>query len=191
MKSAIAGCGSIAQLHGRVLTNWIDTALVGAADIDAQKAKTYAEIWHTNAYTSLEDMLHREKPDILHICTPHYLHVPMAEYALAQGIHVFMEKPPVISLEQLHSLENAVKNSDARLGLCYQNRYNPSVREARNILASGRAGKILGARGIVTWHRDSAYYTDSTWRGRLATEGGGALINQAVHTLDLLQYLLG
>ncbi len=191
MKSAIAGCGSIAQLHGRVLTNWIDTALVGAADIDAQKAKTYAEIWHTNAFTSLEDMLHREKPDVLHICTPHYLHVPMAEYALAQGIHVFMEKPPVISLEQLHSLENAVKNSDARLGLCYQNRYNPSVREARNILASGRAGKILGARGIVTWHRDSAYYTDSIWRGRLATEGGGALINQAVHTLDLLQYLLG
>lgn len=191
MKSAIAGCGSIAQLHGRVLTNWIDTTLVGAADIDAQKAEAYAETWHTNAYTSLADMLRQEKPDVLHICTPHYLHVPMAEYALAQGIHVFMEKPPVISREQLHSLENAVRNSDARLGLCYQNRYNPSIREARDILASGRAGKVLGARGIVTWHRNSAYYTDSSWRGRLSTEGGGALINQAVHTLDLLQYLLG
>lgn len=191
MKSAIAGCGSIAQLHSRVLTDWIDTALVGAADIDARKAKAHAETWHTNAYTSLEDMLRQEQPDVLHICTPHYLHVPMAEYALAQGIHVFMEKPPVISREQLHSLENAVRNSSARLGLCYQNRYNPSIREARDILASGRAGKILGARGIVTWHRNSAYYTDSTWRGRLATEGGGALINQAVHTLDLLQYLLG
>lgn len=191
MKSAIAGCGSIAQLHGRILTSWIDTALVGAADTDAQKAEAYAEAWHTNAYTSLEEMLRQEKPDVLHICTPHYLHVPMAEYALAQGIHVFMEKPPVITREQLHSLENAAKNSGARLGLCYQNRYNPSIREARDILTSGRAGKVLGARGIVTWHRDSAYYTDSTWRGRLATEGGGALINQAVHTLDLLQYLLG
>lgn len=191
MKSAIAGCGSIAQLHGRVLTNWIDTTLVGAADIDAGKARAYAETWHTNAYTSLENMLRQEKPDVLHICTPHYLHVPMAEYALTQGIHVFMEKPPVISQEQLHSLENAVHNSGARLGLCYQNRYNPSIREARDILVSGKAGKILGARGIVTWHRDSAYYTDSTWRGRLATEGGGALINQAVHTMDLLQYLLG
>ena len=83
MKSAIAGCGSIAQLHGRVLTNWIDTTLVGAADIDAQKAEAYAETWHTNAYTSLADMLRQEKPDVLHICTPHYLHVPMAEYALA------------------------------------------------------------------------------------------------------------
>ncbi len=191
MKSAIAGCGTIAQLHGRVLTDWIDTSLVGAADIDDGKARAYAETWHTNAYTSLEEMLCQEQPDVLHICTPHYLHVPMAEYALAQGIHVFMEKPPVISREQLYRLQQAVKNSGARLGLCYQNRYNPSIRTALHILSSGKAGKILGARGIVTWHRDSAYYTDSGWRGKLAAEGGGVLINQAVHTMDLLQYLLG
>lgn len=191
MKSAIVGCGSIAQVHGRVLTDWVDTELVGAADTDAEKAKTYAASWHTRSYSSLEEMLRLEKPDVLHICTPHYLHVPMAEYALEQGIHVFMEKPPVISWKQLAQLEQAVNGSQASLGLCYQNRFNPSVREALRILRSGQAGRILGARGLVTWHRDESYYTESTWRGCLATEGGGVLINQAIHTLDLLQYLLG
>lgn len=191
MKSAIVGCGSIASVHGRVLTNWVDTDLAGAADTDAQKAAAYAAAWHTRSYTSLEEMLRLEKPDVLHICTPHYLHVPMAEYALERGIHVFMEKPPAISWKQLARLEHAAQASQASLGLCYQNRFNPSVREAARLLRSKEAGRILGARGMVTWHRDSAYYTDSSWRGALASEGGGVLINQAVHTMDLLQYLLG
>lgn len=191
MKSAIVGCGSIAQVHGNVLTNWVNTKLVGAADTDVQKADAYAAAWNTKSYTSLEEMLRMEEPDVLHICTPHYLHVPMAEYALERGIHVFMEKPPAISREQLARLEHAAAQTQASLGLCYQNRFNPSVREARRILHSGQAGRILGARGLVTWHRDDAYYTDSTWRGCLATEGGGVLINQAIHTMDLLQYLLG
>lgn len=191
MKSVIVGCGNIAQVHGRVLTEWIDTCLAGAADINIQKAEKYANTWKTKAYNSLEEMLLRENPDVLHICTPHSLHVPMAEYALARNVHVFMEKPPVISWDQLKRLKHAARNSGARLGFCYQNRFNPSVQEARSVLLSGRAGRVLGARGVVTWNRGTAYYTDSTWHGRLDGEGGGVLINQAVHTLDLLQYLLG
>lgn len=124
----------------------------------------------------------------MHICTPHYLHVPMAVYGLTHGVHVFMEKPPVISGEQLAQLEEAVAGSDRRLGLCFQNRYNPSVQEVKKLLASGEAGRIRGARGLVTWSRGREYYTESGWRGSLATEGGGALINQSVHTLDLLAY---
>lgn len=191
MRSVIVGCGNIAQVHGRVLTEWVDTRLVGAADIDIHKAETYAHAWQTKAYASLEEMLCRERPDVLHICTPHNLHVPMAEYALARDINVFMEKPPVISREQLKRLKRAVDTSKAKLGFCYQNRFNPSIQETKNILSSGMAGRILGARGIVTWNRGASYYKDSTWHGRLSLEGGGVLINQAIHTLDLLQYLLG
>ncbi len=191
MKSAIVGCGNIAQVHGRVLTEWIDTQLVGAVDTDIEKAQKCAHVWQTKAYGSLEEMLRHERLDVLHICTPHNLHVPMAEYALARNIHVFMEKPPVISWEQFQRLKQALDSTEAKLGFCYQNRFNPSVQETKNILSSGRAGRILGARGIVTWNRGAAYYTESTWHGRLASEGGGVLINQAIHTLDLLQYLLG
>ena len=161
------------------------------ADIHFEKAQDYAERFHTKPYASLEEMIEKEQPDVLHVCTPHYLHVPMTQYALERGINVFMEKPPAITLAQLDQLKQAVYASKAKLGLCYQNRYNPSYRAAKEFIASGVAGKVLGARGLVTWNRPAPYYTQSEWRGKLATEGGGVLINQAVHTLDLLSDLLG
>ena len=161
------------------------------ADIHFEKAQDYAERFHTKPYASLEEMIEKEQPDVLHVCTPHYLHVPMTQYALERGINVFMEKPPAITLAQLDQLKQAVYASKAKLGLCYQNRYNPSYRAAKEFIASGAAGKVLGARGLVTWNRPAPYYTQSEWRGKLATEGGGVLINQAVHTLDLLSDLLG
>jgi predicted dehydrogenase len=135
-------------------------------------------------------MLNSEKLDAIHICTPHYLHTPMAIYGLTHGVHVFMEKPPVISKEQFEQLKVATEASDRQLGLCFQNRYNPSILKAKELIASGITGKVLGARGMVTWNRTEAYYKDSDWRGRLEYEGGGALINQSIHTLDLLHHLI-
>ena len=92
MKTCLVGCGGIAAVHGSVLTSGIDTEFVAAADIKPEKAQTYAENFHTKPYPSLESMLDAEKPDVLHICTPHYLHVPMTIYALERNINVFMEK---------------------------------------------------------------------------------------------------
>ena len=191
MKTCLVGCGGIAAVHGNVLTSGIDTEFVAAADIKPEKAQSYAENFHTKPYPSLESMLDAEKPDVLHICTPHYLHVPMTIYALERNINVFMEKPPAISFDQLEELKKAAAKSDAQLGFCYQNRYNASIRAAKDLIDSGKAGKVLGARAFVTWCRGAAYYTESGWRGSLKTEGGGVLINQSVHTQDLLCFLLG
>ena len=191
MKTCLVGCGGIAAVHGSVLTSGIDTEFVAAADIKPEKAQTYAENFHTKPYPSLESMLDAEKPDVLHICTPHYLHVPMTIYALERNINVFMEKPPAISFDQLEELKKAAAKSEAQLGFCYQNRYNASIRAAKDLIDSGKAGKVLGARAFVTWCRGAAYYTESGWRGSLKTEGGGVLINQSVHTQDLLCFLLG
>lgn len=191
MKSAIVGCGSIATVHGTVLTQHIATTLTGAADINFPKAQKYAETYAATPYASLTEMLDAEKPDVLHICTPHYLHVPMAIEALQRGIHVFMEKPPVMTYAQLEELKIAAAKSDHLLGFCYQNRYNPCIQAAKKLIVSGETGKILGARAFVTWCRGEKYYTESGWRGKLATEGGGVLINQSIHTMDLLSYLLG
>lgn len=102
-----------------------------------------------------------------------------------------MEKPPAISHEQFLQLEDAVNNSNANLGICFQNRYNGSVIDAKKLLDSGSFGKILGARAIVTWSRGGVYYTESGWRGQLTKEGGGVLINQSIHTLDLMTYIMG
>ena len=191
MKAAIVGCGNIAAVHAKSISRLEEAELLAAADIRPERAEKYTEEYGCRAYGSLEEMLEKERPDVLHICTPHYLHVPMAEYALKRGIHVFCEKPPVVSEEQLAALERAVAEGPGRAGFCFQNRYNPSVLFIRELLSSGKAGKVKGARGIVTWHRDAAYYTESGWRGKLETEGGGALINQSIHTMDLLGVFLG
>ncbi len=189
MKAGIVGCGSIAKVHAECVHSFKNHNLTAFADTKADRADSFARKYGGNAYTSLEEMLEKEELDVLHICTPHYLHVPMAVYALERGFHVFMEKPPVISKEQLKELQETKSNK--RLGICFQNRYNPSIIQVKKLLASGDAGSLMGARGIVTWSRSGEYYTESGWRGSLAMEGGGALINQSIHTLDLMAYLLG
>jgi UDP-N-acetyl-2-amino-2-deoxyglucuronate dehydrogenase len=191
MKAIIVGCGGIAQVHAKVLSFMPSVQLVGCADIRMERAQALAGQYGINAYTSLEEMLARESADVLHICTPHYLHVPMAVQGLQNHLHVFMEKPPAISAEQIKQLKEQLKLSCTQLGVCFQNRYNPSVQQVRHEIASGAMGKVLGARAFVTWKREEPYYTESGWRGTWETEGGGVLINQSIHTLDLLRYFLG
>lgn len=135
-------------------------------------------------------MLTAERPDVVHICTPHYLHVPMAVRTLESGAAVFMEKPPAISRQQFEELKRAA-GSRGRVGVCFQNRYNASVRKVDRLLEEGELGALKGGRAFVTWCREAEYYRESGWRGRWETEGGGALINQSIHTLDLLLRWLG
>lgn len=192
MKTAIVGCGAIAQVHAACIQELHMSEFTGFADCKKDRAETMASQYGGHAYASLEEMLDQEEIDVLHICTPHFLHVPMAIKALEHGVNVFSEKPPVISYEQLEQLKTAQDKEEKlpHLGFCFQNRYNPSIIKVKEMLASGETGKILGARGLVTWMRDRKYYEDSDWRGKLATEGGGVLINQSIHTMDLIQYLM-
>ena len=132
-------------------------------------------------------MLRAEHPDIVHICTPHYLHAPMAIEALEKDIHVLCEKPLCISYEQLEALRAAEKSSAATLGVCHQNRWKPSMKELKKLASGG----IKGAFGSVVWNRDADYYRSGDWRGSWEQEGGGVMINQALHTLDLLQWICG
>lgn len=189
LRCAIVGCGGIAQVHGAVLHAQETADLRAFADIRPERAEEMAERYGGNAYASLEELLEHEELDVLHLCTPHCLHTPMAKLAAERGIHVFTEKPPVISREQWEEFQSLT--GKVRIGVCFQNRYNRSVRLFREVLASGRPGKILGARAFVTWCRGEDYYRTSGWRGSLKTEGGGALINQSIHTLDLLGQFLG
>ena len=191
MRIGIVGCGNIAVIHAQCLKKLPEHELVAFADSKIDRSEAFAKEYGGNAYSSLEEMLEKERLDVIHICTPHYLHTPMAIYGLQQGVHVFMEKPPVITKEQWMQLKKAATHAEQQLGLCFQNRYNPSILKVKDMITSGEAGKVIGARGIVTWNRKAEYYTESDWRGRLEYEGGGALINQSIHTLDLLHYLVG
>lgn len=185
----IVGCGGIAQVHAAVLHALPQTQLTAFADILPEKARLMAAQYGGHAYASVQEMLGGEELDAVHLCTPHFLHAPMAALAAEHGAAVFTEKPPAINRAQWVQLEQAARLMP--LGVCFQNRYNANVQAVRQLLREKTHGKLLGARAFVTWQRDAAYYRDSGWRGRWETEGGGVLINQAVHTLDLLAWFMG
>lgn len=188
-KVCVIGCGGIAQVHGAALSNMENVTLAACCDIVPERAQAYAEKFHCTPYTDYETLLDKEQPDAVHLCTPHFLHTEMAERAAERGVHVFTEKPPVISWDEWERLQKA--GEKVRIGVCVQNRYNPNNEKAFSILASGEMGSVKGARACVFWDRGKYYYASGDWRGKWATEGGGALINQSVHTLDLLLLFLG
>ncbi|MBE5876715.1 MAG: Gfo/Idh/MocA family oxidoreductase [Lachnospiraceae bacterium] len=192
-KVGIIGCGNIAKVHGWVLQAMDDVELVAVCDVREEKAKEFSKV-HTDGkaevFTDWLTMSHFGL-DVVHICTPHYLHAPMAVELLRQGKAVFMEKPCAISREQFEVLKMADKQYQGKLGFCFQNRYNETTEALDRMVAQGLVGKVKGARAFVTWRRDEEYYAGSDWKGKWATEGGGALINQSIHTLDLLLRYLG
>lgn len=192
-KAAIVGCGGIAQVHAQAIEGLDGVELCAFVDCRKERAEKLAARFgggRAEVYGDLEEMLAAGQPDVVHICTPHYLHVPMALKVLERGGAVFMEKPPAISAQQFRELKCAA-GSRGRIGICFQNRYNASVNKVDELLQEGKLGTLKGGRAFVTWCREAEYYQSSDWRGRWETEGGGALINQSIHTLDLLLRWLG
>lgn len=129
--------------------------------------------------------------DAVHLCTPHFLHAEMAIAAMKAGLHVLTEKPMATSVADAVAMNKVSAETGMRLGVCFQNRYNATSRRMRAVLDSGLAGAVRGGRAFVTWNRGADYYASGPWRGTWKEEGGGVMINQAIHTLDLMQWMLG
>jgi len=190
MKISLIGCGGIGKVHAQVIAESGHTFL-SCCDEKPAQAEAFAQAYGCTPYACLRDMLDAETPDVIHICTPHYTHVPLAVYALKRNIHVVLEKPAASFASDIDVLLDAADRSAAQTAVCFQNRYNASSQYAKQFLADKQLGSIIGARAFVSWSRRGGYYTDSDWRGSLNTEGTSVLINQSIHTLDLVQYLIG
>lgn len=193
---ALAGCGDVATVHFEAidaLADELGLKLVAVADSNADAARDASARTGANAYPDLSTMLAEEDIDVLHVATPHDEHIDLVLEALAAGVHVIVEKPLANELEHARRLlDYLAENPDApKVGVCYQNRYNASSRELRRLLDSGELGNVNGAYASVVWTRTPGYYTAKPWRGQQHRSGGGLLMNQAIHTLDLLQWLLG
>jgi UDP-N-acetyl-2-amino-2-deoxyglucuronate dehydrogenase len=191
IRVGIIGCGAISSIHMEGVAACVDTQLEAVCDIDGVRAAAAAEKYGCKAYTNYRELLEDRSIDSVHICTPHYLHAPIAIAAMQMGKHVLCEKPIAVSTAAAWEMIQVSEETGKRLGICFQNRYNATSVRIRELLDAGTLGKIRGARAIVTWHREGAYYTESEWRGTWEKEGGGVLINQSIHTLDLVQWLLG
>ncbi|MBQ9937970.1 MAG: Gfo/Idh/MocA family oxidoreductase [Oscillospiraceae bacterium] len=191
LRVGIIGCGSIHHQHVNALLADDRVALVAFADTNTAKAEKSAAAYGGKAYSDYIEMTDTEKLDALHICTPHYLHEPMAVAAMERGCHVFCEKPMAITVDGAEKMMNTSRKTGKKLGICFQNRFRETSQLVMRLIRSGEVGKVLGAKAILTWNRGIDYYRSGEWRGKWATEGGGVLINQSIHTLDLLDQFCG
>lgn len=189
IKIAIIGAGVIGKVHAEVLST-LGMPISALCDVDEEKAEALKEKYAPAAkiYTDWHQMLKEHSPDVVHICTPHDLHAEMTVAALDRNIHVLCEKPMCIRPEDIGRILEAEKRSEATLGICHQNRYNTVNLFLKDYLANK---EIVGAHGSVVWKRSADYYASADWRGTVEHEGGGALINQALHTFDLMMWLCG
>ena len=191
----IIGCGGIHKTHARVLREMPDVKINAVADIIPERAAESGKENDCRFYTDYRELLADPKIDAVHITTPHHLHVPMAMDALKAGKHVLLEKPLGSSLCEAERLVRYAETEPAakgkKIGISFQNRHNPCSQLIKSIVENESYGRLKGIKAQVTWVREKPYYTESGWRGFFATEGGGVLINQSIHTLDLLQWLTG
>lgn len=191
VRTAVIGCGDISALHLAAIATVPGATLVAVCDIDPGRLAAASVANEVPGYADHLQLFDAAKPDVVHICTPHHTHADLAVAALERGIHVILEKPLAHTREEADRLVKAAEASGARIAVCFQNRYNAPVQAAFAALATGDLGAVLGASATVLWHRTADYYLDRPWRGRWATGGGGLLMNQAIHTLDLVQWLVG
>ncbi len=189
MRIAIIGCGAICPNHIRAIKS-SENEIAALCDIIPDAARAIAERFELGElpiYEDYKEMLDTEKPDVVHICTPHYLHPEMCVEALNRDINVLCEKPIAISYEGIDMIREALKTTKAQLGVCFQNRYEAPFKRLKELTADG----IKSAHGTVVWKRGADYYNSAEWRGTWKYEGGGVMINQAIHTLDMLMYNCG
>ncbi|MRS15434.1 gfo/Idh/MocA family oxidoreductase [Enterobacteriaceae bacterium RIT691] len=191
LKAAIIGCGAIHLCHLEALRQTPDVELRAIVDIDTDKGLALAKTYACDFYHDYREMLRDVNVDVVHICTPHYLHKPMILAALAAGKQVFCEKPVAMTMADIAEIQAAEAAATGMLGVCYQNRLNPTSLALHQLLNENALGRVLSISAFLTWSRSAPYYANSAWRGRYATEGGSLLINQAIHTLDLMQWLGG
>lgn len=190
LRVAVIGCGRISVMH-LVPASYLDEAeLVACCDIKEDRARATAEEYGIKAYTDYKEMIEKEELDAVHICLPHYLHTKVACYAFEKGLHVLSEKPMDVDYA---SAENAVKVAKERgvlYGVIFQCRYNNSAKLVKKAVTSGKLGKIISARSTLTWTRSDDYYSKSDWKGTWDKEGGGVIIDQAIHSMDLVNWII-
>ncbi|MDR2176735.1 MAG: Gfo/Idh/MocA family oxidoreductase [Treponema sp.] len=189
IRAAIIGLGVIGKVHSAAIESLQNAKLAAVCDTDPSKESAVPA--GAVFYTNYEEMLERERPDVAHICLPHVLHYPAAEKAAESGCNIFAEKPLAMNGEEAAEYLKLEDRFGVKICLCLQNRLNPATETLYRLLRSGEYGAVTGIRGSVAWYRSKEYYEAGPWRGKMAQAGGGCMINQAIHTIDLMQYLAG
>ncbi|HWE60716.1 MAG TPA: Gfo/Idh/MocA family oxidoreductase [Chloroflexota bacterium] len=190
----LVGCGVVGEVHANALAELAQRGqahLAGVVDSDPARAERFGQQWDVPWTTALEEALRWPEVRIAHICTPSGLHAATGIQAARAGKHLLVEKPIDVTLEAADRLIGACRAAGVSIGVVSQHRFDPGFRELRVAIREGRLGTLLLGEARVKWYRSQAYYQSAAWRGTRALDGGGALINQSIHYVDLLLALCG
>lgn len=190
MNFAIVGCGFIAQKHAKAIEKTLDAKLVAVCDKVDSAMEYYASTYSTSTYNDFSEMLDKEDIDVVCICTPSGFHMNLAVEAAELGMHIIVEKPIAMTLEDSERMLVAASENNVKLSVVHPNRFRPVVQELKKIVDSDKLGSISHANCIINWNRNQEYYDQAQWRGTKQFDGG-VLMNQAIHNLDLLLWFMG
>ena len=192
IRFGVVGCGSIGPTHIGAIRQIDDAELIAVADIDPDRARNVAAKYDVGrVYDSLDAILADPDIDAVCLCTPSGLHADGAIRAMEAGKHVVVEKPMDVSLDACDRMIAAQIATGRKLTVISQHRFDPATLLLKEAIGAGKLGEIVLADASVKWWRTQDYYDSGDWRGTWAMDGGGALMNQGIHTVDLLQWLAG
>ena len=187
----IVGCGAIADVHAAVIGELSNGTLVGVYDKAHPRSAAFAEKQGCRSYATYEEMLADEAVEVVCICTPSGLHAPLILDAVKAGKHFIVEKPMAITEEQIDAIQREVKQAHVKGAVISQYRFVDGIQILKKAVADGLLGKIILGDIYMKYNRSEDYYASSGWRGTWAMDGGGALMNQGIHGVDAMQYILG
>lgn len=186
----LIGCGRISKNHLEAIAAIPDAKLVAVCDIDESALKLCQDKYGCLGYKNYKEMLTNPNIDIVNICTPSGFHARQGLDSIQAGKHVIMEKPMAMSLYEADALITAAKHNHVKLGVVHQNRFNKAVVKLRKALEDGSFGQLTHGSAVVRWNRNEDYYKAAPWRGTWEHDGG-CLMNQSIHNIDLLQWMMG
>jgi UDP-N-acetyl-2-amino-2-deoxyglucuronate dehydrogenase len=189
--TALIGCGKVGDTHAQALASLKESRLVAVFDTDLARAEAFARRYGVQAYCDLAELLGNREIGMVSVCTPHVTHPDIAVACAQAGVHCLVEKPMAIDLKGCDRAIAAADEAGTKLGVVSQRRFYEPVRRVKQAIDMGKIGRpVLGTMVVMGW-RDEAYYRLDPWRGKWATEGGGVLLTQTTHQLDLFQWFMG
>ncbi len=187
----IVGAGNIAHTHAEAIAAIENATLLGAYNINKKKSDEFAQTYHCKSFSSFNDMLEDASIMLYCICTPSGLHADYAVKVLQAGKHCLIEKPLEITLQRCDDIIDTAMRYNGKVGTVFPSRFSPASMLLKSAVEEGRFGQVVLANAYVKWFRSEEYYNSAAWRGTWSLDGGGALMNQGIHSVDLLQWLAG
>jgi predicted dehydrogenase len=192
LRYALIGCGGvIAPTHIQALAQLPGAQIAAMSDLDAVRGAPRAAAANCPFFVDYHQLLAEIRPDVAVVCAPHPFHAPIALDCFAAGAHVLVEKPIAVEVAEADTMIAAAEAAGRVLAVSFQFRFRPEVAQARALIAGGELGELVRVLCVEPWFRTAAYYRSAGWRGTWSGEGGGVLMNQGPHGLDILCYLAG